>query len=165
MAPKSWTVSPHLSNEACHWMLKVQQIPEPSNPTTSVRYSSCNPQPQHSFPPASTPILTSNLSKTQGFVIRLLTVVNPPPPPGTVQSPPPAEPSEDDRVLQTVFVQSGNGTSVTMNQVRLLTTVEEFREQYSRRQGQNPDACRLIYSGKELEDMKAGSGECGYARS
>ena len=98
-------------------------------------------------------------------MIRLLTVVRPPPGPGTAQSPPPAELSDDDRVLQTVFVRSVNGNSVTMNQVRLLTTVEEFRGQYSRRQGQDPDACRLIYSGKELEDVRSGSGERGYARN
>ena len=99
-------------------------------------------------------------------MIRLLTVVHPPAPgPRTAQSPPPAEPSDNNRVLQTVFVRSVNESSVTMNQVRLLTTVEQFRKQYSRRQGQDPDTCRLIYSGKELEDVKGGSGERGYSRN
>jgi hypothetical protein len=94
-------------------------------------------------------------------VIRLLTLVEAPPAPATAQAPPYAEAGDDERVLRTVFVRSVNGSSVTMSQVRLLTTVEEFREQYSRRQGQNPDVCRLIFSGKELQDVLSGSGECG----
>jgi hypothetical protein len=41
-----------------------------------------------------------------------------------------------------------------MSQVKLVTTVKEFREQYSRKQGQDdPEVCRLIYSGKELQDV------------
>ena len=66
--------------------------------------------------------------------------------------------SEDDRVLRTVFVRSANGPNVTMRDVRLLTTVEEFREQYCEKQGSDPDHCRLIFSGKELEDRRNGAG-------
>jgi len=47
-----------------------------------------------------------------------------------------------------------------MSQVRALTTIQEFREQYSLRQGQDAEACRLIYAGKELENVKFGKGEC-----
>jgi hypothetical protein len=46
-----------------------------------------------------------------------------------------------------------------MNQVRLVTTVKEFREQYSLKQGQDPEFSRLIYSGKELRDVND-CGEC-----
>lgn len=46
-----------------------------------------------------------------------------------------------------------------MKQVPLVTTVEEFRKLYSSRQGQDPDVCRLIFSGKELEDVKLGNGQ------
>jgi hypothetical protein len=49
-----------------------------------------------------------------------------------------------------------------MSQVRLVTTVKEFREQYSLRQGQDPEFCRLIYSGKELRDVND-CGECAWS--
>lgn len=94
----------------------------------------------------------------EGFVIRLLAVVQPPPTPIPAPSAPNVGPLDiNDRVLQTVFVKSANGPSVTMSQVRLRTTVEDFIAQYSRRRGQDPDFCRLIFGGKELESMKAGN--------
>jgi hypothetical protein len=95
-------------------------------------------------------------------VISLVTVVQPAPAPETAQAPPHAELDSDQRVLQTVFIRSANGPSVAMRQVRLLTTVKEFREQYCLRQGQDAEACRLIFSGKELQDVLVGSGECSW---
>jgi hypothetical protein len=61
----------------------------------------------------------------------------------------------DDRVLKTVFVKSVTGPSVAMHDIKLVTTVKDFRTQYCRKQDSDPDHCRLIFSGKELEDVKA----------
>jgi len=89
-----------------------------------------------------------------GFVIRLLTVNR-----SQAATPVPQSStgSEDDRILRTVFVRSANGPSVAMRGVKLLTTIEAFREQYCERQGSEPEHCRLIFSGKELEDRRGGA--------
>lgn len=87
-------------------------------------------------------------------MIRLLTVVHPPAT-STIGT------GNDQRVFETIFVRSANGQTVTMNQVKARTTVAEFREQYSRKQGQDPEVCRLILYNKELEDIKGGRGKCG----
>ena len=50
----------------------------------------------------------------QGFVIRLLTVVNPQLPPVYAQDP-------DDRVLRTVFVKSAGGNTVRLENVNLVS--------------------------------------------
>ena len=62
----------------------------------------------------------------------------------------------DDRVLRTVFVKSVTGPSVTMENIKLVTTVEAFRQQYCLKQGTDPEHCRLIFSGKEFEDVRSG---------
>ena len=46
-----------------------------------------------------------------------------------------------------------------MRDVRLLMTIENFREQYCEKQGTDPEHCRLLFSGKELEDSRGGAGE------
>ena len=46
-----------------------------------------------------------------------------------------------------------------MRDVRLLSTVEDFRERYCEKQGSDPEPCRFVFSGKELEDRKNGLGE------
>jgi hypothetical protein len=45
-----------------------------------------------------------------------------------------------------------------MNNIRLVTTVEEFRQLYCSKRGSDPDYCRLIFSGKELENNRSGKG-------
>ena len=91
-----------------------------------------------------------------GFVIRLLTV-------SRSQAATPMRElgagAKDERILKTVFVKSANGPSIAMRDVRLLMTIENFREQYCEKQGTDPEHCRLLFSGKELEDSRGGAGE------
>jgi len=90
----------------------------------------------------------------KGFVVRLLTVVHPEVPKTEIV--PDKDVDTDDRVLTTVFVKSVTGPSVRMENIKLVTTLKDFRNQYCLRQGSEPDHCRLIFSGKELEDVRAG---------
>jgi hypothetical protein len=90
-------------------------------------------------------------------VIRLLAVVHDPPP--AAQSSPHPEPNSGEKILDNVFVISGNGTTVNMGPVKLLITVAEFREQYCSRREQDAEFCRLVYLGKQLEEQKGGVGE------
>jgi hypothetical protein len=108
----------------------------------------------------------------QGFVVRLLTVVHPSEPSEAPPSPTPPLPAaaavdpEDDpfdldnRILKNVFVRSAaNNHNVTMHDVRLGMTVYSFREEYRRKQGTKAEHCRLIFSGKELENVRNGKGK------
>jgi hypothetical protein len=92
----------------------------------------------------------------EGFVIRLLTVSRSQ---AATQTQGLGTGSEDERILKTVFVKSANGPSIAIRDVRLLTTTENFRKQYCEKQGSDPDHCRLLFSGKELEDCRGGAGE------
>lgn len=46
-----------------------------------------------------------------------------------------------------------------MHNVRLGVTVESFRKEYCRKQGTEAEYCRLLFSGKELEDVRNGKGK------
>lgn len=46
-----------------------------------------------------------------------------------------------------------------MHDVRLDLTVESFRKEYCRKQGTEAEYCRLLFSGKELEDVRNGKGK------
>ena len=46
-----------------------------------------------------------------------------------------------------------------MHDVRLDVTVENFREEYCRKQGTEAQYCRLLFAGKELEDVRNGKGK------
>jgi hypothetical protein len=98
-----------------------------------------------------------SITTPQGFVIRLLAVVHDPPP--AAQSSLHPEPNSGEKILDNVFVISGNGTTINMGPVKLLITVAEFREQYCSRREQDAEFCRLVYLGKQLEDKKDGVGE------
>ncbi|KAH0566490.1 hypothetical protein GP486_000108 [Trichoglossum hirsutum] len=95
-----------------------------------------------------------NIREASGFVLRLLTVVHTPAPP-----PPPDFPEEtdtDDRVLRTVFVKPASGGTVRLENVKLTMRVSDFKVLLCQRTELDPEYCRLIFSGKELEDVKSG---------
>lgn len=46
-----------------------------------------------------------------------------------------------------------------MHDVRLDMTVESFRKEYCQKQGTEAEYCRLLFSGKELEDVRNGKGK------
>ncbi|KAF7512030.1 hypothetical protein GJ744_002743 [Endocarpon pusillum] len=92
----------------------------------------------------------------KGFIIRLVRVIGSTSTPTTTQPPLYNNANTDAIILKTIFVNPAKGRQVTMNEVPLVTTVEEFRKLYSSRQKQDPDVCRLIFAGKELEDVKLG---------
>ncbi|MCJ1345952.1 hypothetical protein MMC31_004162 [Peltigera leucophlebia] len=92
-----------------------------------------------------------------GFVIKLLTVVHPSEP--SKAPPPPAANLGDHRILKTVFIRSAaNDHTTVMHDVQLGMTVESFRKEHCRKQGTEAEHSRLIFSGKELEDVKNGKG-------
>jgi hypothetical protein len=96
----------------------------------------------------------SNKIPTQGFVLRLLTVVHSAAPTPTPQEQPAAT-DPDSRTLQTVFIQPATGTVPTaMNNIKLVTTIKSFKEQYCAKRSSDPDHCRLIFSGKQLEEIR-----------
>jgi len=86
----------------------------------------------------------------EGFVIRLLTVVH------SQAPPPPYQPDTDGRSLRTVFIKSASGNTVRLENIKLSMTIKAFREEYCAKMGVDAEYCRLIFSGKELEDVRAG---------
>lgn len=66
----------------------------------------------------------------------------------------------DDRILKTVFIQSvASERTTAMHDVQHGMTVESFRKEHCRKQGTEAEYSRLIFSGKELEDVKNGKGK------
>ncbi|KAI9785900.1 MAG: hypothetical protein M1839_008166 [Geoglossum umbratile] len=88
----------------------------------------------------------------EGFVIRLLTIVH------SQAPPPPYQPQTDERSLRTVFIKTASGNTVRLENIKLAMTVKAFREEYCQKTGQEAEYCRLIFAGKELEDVKVGRG-------
>jgi len=86
----------------------------------------------------------------EGFVIRLLTIVH------SQAPPPPYQPESNERSLRTVFIKSANGNTVRLENIKLSMTIKAFREEYCAKTGGDAEFCRLIFSGKELEDVRAG---------
>ncbi|KAG8527743.1 uncharacterized protein KY384_007897 [Bacidia gigantensis] len=89
-----------------------------------------------------------------GFVIRLLTAAPSPSPANLPQAG-----SVGPRVLRNIFVQPATGPVISIRDVPADATVEHLKQMYFYRTDQNPEFVRMIYGGKEIEEIR-GVGVC-----
>ena len=87
----------------------------------------------------------------QGFVVRLLTTVTPTTSVFRTKS-------STSRVLKNVSIQPAQGPVIDIHDVPFEATVQDLKNMYFYKTGQDPEHIRLIYGGKELEDDRSGRG-------
>ncbi|KAK0512600.1 hypothetical protein JMJ35_004617 [Cladonia borealis] len=89
----------------------------------------------------------------EGFVLRLLTTVTPSTTTVVTTT------SSASRVLKNVFIQPAQGPVMSIHDVPFDATVQHLKNMYFYKTTQDPQHIRLIYAGKELEDVRNGRGK------